>query len=112
MARFKKPYPEFDSDDRNDMDFWQAHCRNPRIYRLYTRLAWVLKRAQQPRGSSEQIIQRLRWEVIENPRKHRGFKIKNIYRRRYAKMLAHQDPKNFGKFFRFVKNPRRGRRSR
>jgi len=90
-------FDEPESDlDRRFAEFDAAH---PEMWRLYVGFAFDLK-ARKDRGSSEQIIQRIRWECDVNPEHDGGFKVSNIWRKRYAKKMVAEYPQ-FDGFFQF-----------
>lgn len=91
--------PLFES--RRDAAFREFHAAHPEVYVLYKQFARELLHAGHERGSSEQIIQRIRWETAVNPGRDGGFKIDNWHRSRYARMLAAEHPAEFGTFFQF-----------
>lgn len=80
--------------------FVQFDVAHPEVWKLYQRFAWELRRAGHHRGSSEQIIQRLRWETMINPERGGGYKISNNHRKRYALKMVAYFP-SFEGFFRF-----------
>ena len=88
---------EYPSHDRRFFDYI---ARVPIAWTLYRRFANELYQAGRTRGSSEHIIQRIRWETDVNPNLYQGFKISNNHRRRFALLLAETDPR-FANFFRF-----------
>jgi hypothetical protein len=88
------------STERPDIDaeFAIFHEENPRVWEWYIRVANRFWNEGQRKGSSEQIIQVIRWEIrLETTGV--DFKIKNEFRRRYALLLEATDPK-FKGFFR------------
>lgn len=89
------------STDILDRQFEEFDGSHPEIWGLYVKFAKELRR-HKTRGSSEQVIQRLRWETNVNPKLDMGYKIRNAFRKRYAEKLARLFPKQFGEFFRFV----------
>lgn len=85
--------------ERLDRDFMEFHHSHPEVWRLYQRYAMDLMNAGHKHGSSEQIIQRVRWETAINPNRDGGFKINNNFRRRYA-ILMRETHNAFKDFFR------------
>lgn len=92
------------SESRQDLAFSAFHAEHPEVYVLYKRFAWELRAAGNNHGSSEQIIQRIRWETMVNRGHDGGFKINDWFRARYARMLAAECPAEFGAFFSFRKH--------
>lgn len=91
-------------ESRQDAAFRVFHELHPEVYELYKRFAFELRAAGHDHGSSEQIIQRIRWETMVNRRHDGWFKINDWFRARYARMLSADYPAEFGKFFQFRKH--------
>ena len=89
--------------ERLDRQFAKFDAANPEMWRLYVYYARELKSAGRNRGSSEQIIQRIRWDAFIKPNTKNGYKISNNFRRRYAEKLVRTHPKEFTGFFQFRK---------
>lgn len=91
----------FDPTDDKDLAarFAEFDAANPEVWRLYVRFANDLLNAGHRRGSSEQIIQRIRWEASVVTRGE-AFKINDHYRAFYARKLAASDAR-FAEFFEF-----------
>ena len=89
--------------ERLDRQFAKFDAANPAMWRLYVYYARELKSAGRNRGSSEQIIQRIRWDAFVNPCDGLGYKISNNFRKRYAEKLVRTHPKEFKGFFQFRK---------
>lgn len=84
-----------------DRQFWEYHTEFPNVFTLYIRFGRELRAAGHMKGSSEQMIQRIRWECDINPNRKQGFKISNNHRKRYAILAKLTYPEEFGDFFRF-----------
>ena len=87
------------NNERLDRLFAAFDTEHPEVWALYHRFAWELKR-HRARGSSEQIVQRLRWETAVNPAYDHGYKVNDHYRKRYAMKMCAMHPE-FNGFFRF-----------
>lgn len=87
-------------DEKLDRAFMRFDIAHPEVWKLYQRFAWELKRSGNRRGSSEQIVQRIRWESAVNPTRDGGYKINDHYLKRYARKMCAYFPVFFG-FFRF-----------
>ena len=73
-------------------------ANHPEVWHYFVQFAKQLLDAGQTRGSAEQIIQRIRWEIDVNKKRDEGFKINNYFRSYYAKKLKATDPQ-FATFF-------------
>jgi len=87
--------------ERLDRQFAKFDAANPKMWKLYIFYARELKRAGRNLGSSEQIIQRIRWDAFVKPCEVLGYKISNNFRKRYAMKLVRTHPKEFADFFEF-----------
>ncbi len=76
------------------------HRQHPEVYEMYRRFAYQLLRAGCKRGSTQQILGRIRWETALNPGHDGGFKVNEVYKKHYAKKLVDEDPA-FAEFFEF-----------
>jgi hypothetical protein len=82
-------------------DRFEAFDRqHPEVYGLFVRFAADLLASGRTRGSSDQIMQRIRWESAVNPEKDEGFKINDHCSSRYARKLAAEQSR-FEDFFEF-----------
>lgn len=91
----------FDPEESTlDARFAAFDAAHPEVWKLYVRFAFELKRAGRDRGSSEQIIQRIRWETNVNPSRDDDWKINDHYRKRYARKMVAEFPE-FEGFFEF-----------
>lgn len=89
---------------RKPRTFASFHRANPDVFRLFRKFAIDLRKHQPERGSAEQVWQRLRWEVRmwTDEQMAGSFKLNNVYRSKYARLLVKVDP-SFKGWFRFRK---------
>jgi len=90
--------------DKLDAAFAKFHLANPRVWEMYKSLAMKRYAVGYRRGSSEQMIQVIRWEMDLQTFTTDGFKISNNHRKRYALKLATESPE-FRTFFEFRPKP-------
>jgi len=93
----------FDDDDRRSIAerFAEFDAAHPEVYAMYRRFAYELIRAGCRRGSTQQILGRIRWETSVNPDHDGGFKVNEVFKKLYAKKLVAEDPATFADFFEF-----------
>lgn len=92
-----------DADGYLARKFAEFDATHPEIFQLYEKFAVQLKYAGgRKHGSSQQIIERIRWDSQVNPERDGGFKISHWYRTLYALKLIAVRPE-FKGFFRFRK---------
>jgi hypothetical protein len=84
--------------------FADFHCGNPHVFAKFRYVASQLRKSQPERGSAEQVWQILRWEMrFDTDDSLAGrFKLNNVYRSKYARLLVRVDP-SFKGWFRFRK---------
>lgn len=87
------------TSERHDRNLARFDADNPKVWKWYVTIAKRL-REWQDRGSSEQIIQILRWEIIKETKTQEIYKISNNHRKRYAMKLVRTHPE-FLDWFRF-----------
>lgn len=91
---------EFQYDSSIAARFARFDAAHPEVYESYKRFAYELKRAGCVRGSTQQILGRVRWESNVNPGKDGGWKVNEQFKRLYALKLVAEDP-SFEGFFEF-----------
>lgn len=103
----------FDQDDEDSIAarFAKFHTQHPEVYALYKKFAYQLLHSGCRRGSTQQILGRVRWESALNPEHDGGFKVNEVFKKHYAKMLVADDPV-FAGFFEFRDGYQRSGESR
>ena len=91
-------------NEKLDRAFAKFHLANPQVWEMYKVLAMKRYKAGYRRGSSEQMIQVIRWEMDLAVFSVDGFRINNNFRKRYALKLATLCPE-FRTFFEFRPKP-------
>jgi hypothetical protein len=101
------PPPLFARDDDDDENkptteerFAEFDAAHPEVWEMYQRFAYELRRRGITRGSTQQILGRVRWETQVNPNHDGGFKVDERFKKLYAKKLVEHDP-SFDGFFEF-----------
>jgi hypothetical protein len=74
--------------------------QHPEVYEMYKRFAFELRSRGCERGSTQQILGRIRWETNVNPGKDGGFRVNEQFKKLYAKKLVAED-ESFRDFFEF-----------
>jgi hypothetical protein len=88
------------NDDPIAARFAKFDAAHPEVYASYKRFAYELKRAGCTRGSTQQILGRVRWESNVNPGRDGGWKVNEQFKKHYALKLVGEDP-TFEGFFEF-----------
>jgi len=83
---------DFEPDASIQQKFEAFHRENPRVYELLVKFSRQVKATGREHYSINAVFERIRWHVFIETKADDQFKLNNIYRSRYARMLMEKEP--------------------